>query len=157
MQPNANDMHPVLQERYDRFQQAMEDAGIPFTLTCVLRTRAEQTALYAQGRNSLFEVNTLRKLAGMSPLSAAENGYKVTWTMNSRHFAEPRTGKSRAFDIAILKGDRTATWDKKWDGDHDQIPDYEEAARIGEAVGLEPGARWSNQDWPHYQLPADVP
>lgn len=157
MKPAVKDMHPVLAERFALFREKMESSGLLFSLNCVLRTKEEQTAFFAQGRNSLHEVNILRKKAGMQPISEAENRYKVTQTMNSRHFASPKNGKSRAFDIVILRGDRSACWDIKWDGDKDLVPDYEEAAKIGESVGLVAGGHWQSfKDWPHFELPKDV-
>lgn len=156
MRPNTADMHPVLLERYLAFKAAMIAANVPFMLTCVLRTRAEQEAYYAQGREELAAVNAKRKLAGMGLIGPKENAYRVTQTKNSRHFPGP-DGKSRAFDIAILRGDKAPTWDLKWDGDKDSIPDYKEAALIGQSVGLDPGAFWKSfKDWPHYQLPKGV-
>jgi len=156
MKPMITYMHRALKEKYFRFRDEMANAGVPFALTCVLRTQAEQKAYYAQGRETLEDVNTLRLAAGMSAIGEKENAYTVTQTMNSRHFPDGN-GKSRAFDIAILKNDRNPTWDIKWDGDKDQISDYEEAARIGASVGLIPGARWKTfHDWPHFELPGDI-
>lgn len=154
MKPRIDDMTPELAIRYQRFAARMAEAGIPFALNCVLRTRKEQIAYYAQGRQSLEAVNAFRAAAGMRPIAAAENSYTVTQTLESRHFPQP-DGKSTAFDIKILRGNKQPTWDEKFDGDKDGIPDYEEAARIGEECGLVAGGHWrSFQDWPHFQLPA---
>jgi hypothetical protein len=43
-------------------------------------------------------------------------------------------------------------WDTKIDVDADHIPDYEEAGKIGESVGLVWGGRWKIPDYPHFQL-----
>ena len=156
MKPQISDMHPKLQEYFKEFSAKMAEAGVPFALTCVLRTKAEQTAYYAQGRKSLVEVNKLRQAAGMSMLVPSENKYTVTSTMNSKHFPDVN-GKSRAFDIVILKNGKTLVWDIKWDGDKDGIPDYLEAANIAREIGLEAGAFWKTfKDWPHMQLPASI-
>jgi peptidoglycan L-alanyl-D-glutamate endopeptidase CwlK len=153
MKPRIVDMTPELVIRYQRFSARMAEAGIPFVLTSVLRTQAEQIAYYAQGRKPLGDVNDLRKAAGMSLITEKENSYTVTQTMASRHFPGP-DGRAVAFDIAILRSDKRPTWDVKFDGDLDRIPDYEEAARIGEEVGLVAGGHWRTfQDWPHFQLP----
>ena len=156
MKPNLDDMHVVLRERYEAFKLAADQlADVPYQVNCILRTFAEQTALHAQGRKPLAEVNRLRKLANMPwMITEAENKNKVTWTMNSKHYADA-TGKVRAFDVVVLKNGRTPSWDLKWDGDKDNIADYEELARCAEMVGLIAGGH-AFGDWPHMQLPDDV-
>ena len=139
------EMIPELQSLYEKFYMKMQEAGIEFELNEVKRTEAVQRAYFAQGRNPLALVNSLRKLAGLYPLAKSENKYKVTWTLRSRHF----TG--RAFDIRLLKYNKP-TWDTKWDGNENSIPDYLEAAKIGLAVGLEAGGLWKKPDYPHFQL-----
>ncbi len=156
MKPKVEDMHPWLHDAYQFWKVKMDAAGIPFILTCVGRTNAEQEALFAQGRKPLAEVNQLRRECGMSLLTEKENKSKVTWTMNSKHRLD-KDGKSHAFDFAIVKPDKkTLSWDVKWDADHDGIPEYEEAVRFAEEVGLEAGARWKTPDWPHCQLKVRV-
>jgi len=44
-------------------------------------------------------------------------------------------------------------WDIKTDVNKSQIGDYEEAASIGEAVGLRAGARFKTPDYPHFEDP----
>lgn len=155
MKPNLDDMHVVLRERYEAFKLAADQlAHVPYMVNCILRTRPEQTALFAQGREILEEVNRLRRIAGMQAISAAENKYKVTWTMNSKHYAD-MNGKVRAFDVVVLKNGRVPSWDLKWDGDKDNIGDYEELARCAEMVGLVAGGH-AFGDWPHFQLPDEV-
>lgn len=146
-------MHPQLREKYLQWKFLMDNEGIPFVLTCVLRTQSEQEALYAQGRAPLDEVNKLRTQCGMSKITEQDNKRKVTWTRNSKHFAKA-DGFSRAFDFALLKPDKkTITWDIKWDGDADSIADYLEAAKFAQQVGLDSGAFWSkSKDYPHVQL-----
>jgi len=143
-------MTPELQGLYEPFYLAMFEAGLPFELNEVLRTPDRQKAYYAQGRTYLTEVNRLRKIAGLYPISASENEYKVTWTMDSRHFAGP-DGRARAFDIRLLKYAKPH-WETKWDGNKNSIPDYLEAAYIGKSVGLNAGGLWSKADLPHFQL-----
>jgi hypothetical protein len=154
---NLNDMHPVLFKRYQVFDSLMKAANIDYQVNAVLRTVAMQEAYYAQGRQALVAVNMLRKAAGMSPIGNDDNSYTVTNTHNSRHFPDAH-GKSRAFDIVLLKPGRVATWDTKWDADHDSIPEYEEAAKLGEKAILVAGGHWKGtfHDWPHFELPADV-
>jgi len=143
-------MTPALQELYEPFYLAMFEAGLPFELNETLRLPIVQKAYYAQNRQPLAEVNRLRKAAGLYLISPKENTYKVTWTLESRHFAGP-DGRARAFDIRLLKYAKPH-WETKWDGNKNSIPDYLEAARIGKSVGLEAGGLWDKPDPPHFQL-----
>lgn len=163
MKPNMNDLIPPARDLYIRFEEDMKLANVIWKPTCIKRTRAEHVALYAQGRDSISVVNELRRVAGLGSLNSTDNK-KVTWTKNSRHLpiekgtplaeAHPDwVGLCYAWDIVIMKDGKTASWDLKVDVDKDNIPDYEEAARVGEKLGLIIGARWSTPDWPHYEYP----
>ena len=71
-------------------ERAIAITPVDFTVTCGLRTKAEQRALYAKGRT--------------------EPGPKVTWTLNSRHLKQ-QTGYGHAVDIAALvKGKISWKW-----------------------------------------------
>lgn len=122
---DINTLLPNLQTLYWKFSLEMAKVGIPFMVTCTSRSQEEQDALYAQGRT--------------------KPGKIVTWTRNSRH----TTGE--AFDIAIVK-DCKPCWDIKVDVNQNDELDYNEAGKIGEAVGLEWGGRFSSPDRPHFQL-----
>lgn len=153
---NPEDLTPALQQMFRLFDEQMKAAGIPYRLTCTARTVKEQIALYAQGREALPKVNWLRKLARMLPIKMFENRKKVTWTLASKHIVDlddgnPDNDKARAFDIAIEK-DRQPCWDLKADVNTNEIPDYEEAGRIGESVGLKWGGRFRKPDYPHFEL-----
>jgi len=155
---NIDDLVPEMQTLFYTFQNKMNIAGIAFIVTCTARNVKEQVALYAQGRQSLDEVNNLRAMAGLPSITEEENARKVTWTLQSKHLidlddGDPNNDKARAFDIAILK-DKKATWDIKVDVNNDDIPDYQEAGQIGESVGLMWGGSWQKKpDYPHFELP----
>jgi peptidoglycan L-alanyl-D-glutamate endopeptidase CwlK len=119
------DLVPELQEKYYLFEAKMKEAEIPFMVTCTYRSQQEQNDLYAQGRT--------------------KPGKKVTWTLKSKHIDR------KAFDIAILK-DRKPTWDLKADVNDNDLPDYKEAGRIGQSVGLIWGGSWNSPDYPHFQI-----
>jgi hypothetical protein len=159
MIPNTTDMHPVLLDRFLKWKFMVNESAqisLQFNLTCVLRTFEEQTALYAQARNPLSVVNEYRRKACMLPIDDKSNANKVTWTMQSKHFADIN-GKGRAFDFALLvPGKKVITWDTKWDADHDGVPEYLECAALAEECGLVSGAFWKTPDIPHIQLPNDV-
>lgn len=150
------DCCPELQEKFAAFKAVMAAAGIPFILTCTARTVREQIALYAQGREKLDHVNALRKLAGLSPITFWENARKITWTLASKHLIDlddntPENDKARAFDIAITKDGRPV-WDLKVNVNQNDLPDYDEAGRIGEMVGLRWGGRFKSPDRPHFEV-----
>jgi hypothetical protein len=154
------DLTDSMQKKYWAFKKKMDDAKIPFLVTATSRLVKEQIALYSQGREVLDYVNMLRQSAGM-PFITAEQNVKVTWTLKSRHLIDLdddilANDKSEAFDIVIEKEGKP-TWDIKVNVNKNDIPDYEEAARIGESVGLVAGARFKNRkgepqpDYPHFQ------
>jgi len=126
--------------------------GRDIIVTCTAREKAEQVALYAQGRESLAQVNALRKAVYLPPIGEEQNKHCVTWTLDSRHIPETPGGQVTALDVAIIKNG-AATWDIKADVNHDHIPDYEEVAKAAELCGLESGARWKKPDYPHIQMP----
>jgi peptidoglycan L-alanyl-D-glutamate endopeptidase CwlK len=150
------DLTSDMQFFFSKFKVKMDIAKIPFLVTCTARSVKEQQALYAQGRQSLMEVNIMRTMAGLPAITEAENKYKVTWTLSSKHIidledGDPNNDKSRAFDIAILK-DGKATWDVKVNVNKNSEPDYLEAGKIGESVGLKWGGRFKSPDYPHFEL-----
>ena len=138
-------------------KRCMEELGLKVMITCVDRTLQEQSALWAQGREPLDYVNNLRKLAGMLPISIAENRHKVTWTMASRHLINLEDDRvdnnlSNAFDFAIVYNGK-AVWDIKADVNEDKIPDYTQCGMIAESIGLIWGGSWEkNKDFPHCEL-----
>lgn len=179
------EMTPDLQIKYAAFAARMAEAHVPFGLNEVLRTKRRQLAYACQGRTydelldllqdygwakAMGRINLLRAsgktIQETCDIIRAEEGMyllkgkewdKITWTMNSRHFAGP-DGLSRAFDIKIFKPGQVPTWDTKYDADMDGTPEYKEAAEIGRGVGLIAGADFKdkkgrpNPDWPHFQL-----
>jgi len=163
LKPNINDLVLPAQKVFHDFEQEMNKANVLFKVTCIKRTIDEQAALYAQHRQSVLAVNRLRAKAGMSSISDRENLKTVTWTMKSRHLPIAKgsefakmfpewVGMCLAWDIVIMN-DKTPQWEIKVDVDKDMIPDYEEAARIGEKLGLVVGARWRDKpDYPHYEF-----
>jgi peptidoglycan L-alanyl-D-glutamate endopeptidase CwlK len=149
------DLNPRLQEIAPVHIRLCEEAGVPIILTCTARDNMEQMALYSQGRMPLEYVNMMRTEAGIWLIGKEENKRKVTWILKSRHVVDLDKGeKAKAYDVALLrvvKGRNRAHWNLKEDVNGNDIPDYEEVARIGESLGLVAGARWNSPDWPHFQ------
>ena len=50
-----------------------------------LRSQEVQNAYYAQGREPLDNTNAKRKIAGLPPITDAENKNMITWTLKSKH------------------------------------------------------------------------
>lgn len=143
------------------FKAKMDVENIPFVVTCTSRTFQEQMALYAQGRKSIIEVNILRKYAGLPLLPAMDKRGdeikypKVTWTLASKHIinlldTSTQNDKANAFDIVITKN-KVAIYDLKYAVHPGDAPAYIEAANIGKAVGLRPGAFFSSPDYAHFE------
>ena len=134
---------PLLQEAFTYLEQQWTelhpDDPKPF-LSQVFRPKSMQDAYFAQGRKGLHEVNELRKLAGLAPITAKENLKTVTNAPSgkSKHEKKP----AQAFDIAFVqKGSKTVLdWTPrlfaqaadiiknkfptvKWGGDWKRFPD----------------------------------
>ena len=147
------DLSPDAKAKFLVFSGLMAEAGLPFILTCTLRTIPEHETLRAQGRESLAIVNEMRSNIGLAPITEKQN-VEVTWTKNSRHFAD-ETGKSNAWDIAICKG-KMPIWNIKCNVNENEQNDYEEAAVIGRKVGLTCGADFSKKDYVHFELKKEI-
>ena len=153
---DLKELTPELFDKYQLFNVRMGEAGLVHVVTCTSRSILEQMALYTMGRLPTRDVNRFRQVAGLLMIDDSNNR-KVTWTLDSPHVTnmyddDLNNDRARAFDIAILNKQGQAVWDLKVSVNGDDIPDYEEAAIIGESVGLVCGGRWRNPDWPHYQL-----
>lgn len=88
---NLVNVHPQLVRVVHR---AAELSRVPFKVIEGVRTAERQERLYGQGR-------TAEQLRAKSlPASLARPSMpKVTWTLRSRHFIDPKTGVGRAVDL----------------------------------------------------------
>lgn len=156
--------HPTLATRVQALQAMYTKRFYPemLVVTSVLRSDAQQIALFAQGRQSLAQVNVLRAAAGMTPLDVLANAHRVTncdgVRSRSRHQGVLYEGRmvSRAVDLA-------PAWDKDGPGPGKPIIDWNDRGRfnrigpLAEAVDLVWGGNWTSfQDLPHVELGADV-
>lgn len=66
-------------------QRAIDISTVDFKVIEGVRTPARQKELYAQGRT--------------------KPGPKVTWTLNSNHFVNPKTGRGHAVDLLVAPYD----------------------------------------------------
>lgn len=136
---------------------------VPHAITCTLRTKEEQYALWCQGRKSLEEVNEERAKAGLYLLSPKENRYTVT-NCDGTKISEGGTGRSahqtgNAIDVVPAESGRPV-WPPVSDGR------WKEIAVAFTAQGFTWGGDWDGDgltafdgdddedfiDYPHYQL-----
>lgn len=153
---DLNMLTPTLKPKAEDWLRRCKVANILVLITGTARLVKEQVALYSQGREALAHVNYLRAHCGMAPITAQENNHCVTWTLKSKHLidlddGDPGNDKARAFDFCILKPDGKPVWDLKVDVDRDSIPDYIEAAKIAESLGLKSGRVFPKPDYPHIE------
>lgn len=147
---DINLLHPKFQPMCKALLMMCADAGLNVKVTQTLRTEAEQQALYAQGRKSLVEVNKLRALAKMAPITHKEN----KWATNASTVAKSYHGYGLAFDIAIFSPDgKRIDWSPKVDWNDDGVSDWVEVGRMAAHIeGLEWGGNWTKSpDMPHFQ------
>jgi hypothetical protein len=131
---------PVFENFLERLDKALgDDRYIVFEG----RRRTEvQNAYYAQGRESLEEVNKKRAAAGLYLLQSERDNYVITWTLFSKHIA------GLAMDVLPVDGRGNPTWDLAH-----YRKSFETIRNCGKQAGLVCGADWSpNADWPHYEI-----
>lgn len=142
-------LHPEVQTKALMLQElAQERFDIRIIFTDTLRTSAEQTALYAQGRQILSEVNRLRSLAGMGPIADRQNRIITKATLGSSWHEY-----GLAFDIAITDPDgKRIIWDSSSDWNGDGQDDWAQVGSLADECGLEWGGNFTSiYDAPHYQ------
>lgn len=66
-------LHPAFKMRVDQILLEMRSKGWDAVIGSGMRTMQQQTALFAQGRETLDKVNNLRRQAGLPQISATEN------------------------------------------------------------------------------------
>lgn len=119
--------------------RALEICPLDLRVLEGVRTRKRQADLYAQGRT--------------------KPGKIVTWTLNSRHFPDPRTGKGRAIDIVPLPVD----WNNLAAFDAMARAFFQASQELG--IPIRWGANWDGDgrwrekgetDSPHFELSPTV-
>jgi len=143
MNRDINALAPVVADKCRALISKAAEAGIGLLVTSTLRTGAEQSALFAQGRRPTGEVNHIRRTAGMAPIKEGANRI-VTGARLSVH------QYGCAFDVALI-GDGSPVWDALADLNGNSIPEYEEAGAIGETLGLAWGGRFGRKDLCHFE------
>jgi hypothetical protein len=145
-------LKPEVRPYFEGFIGRLEQQGFRYSIVETLRTKEVQEAYYAQGRRPLYEINELRKKAGLYLLGAEEGKKIITRTMESVHL----TGQ--AADIVPVVSGKIP-----WNISRDNAELWLAFGRLGQEVGLEWGGAWPPLDrfgigWdaPHYQYLGDA-
>lgn len=127
---------PWIKENFGLLRAKCNEVGREIRLIEGIRTPEVQAAYFAQGRQSLPDVNKLRKLAGLIPIDEKTNRLIITGTLNSKHIF------GLAFDI-VLMVDGKPNWSDKYV--------YKVIANIGEDIGLTAGHYFNRVDSCHFE------
>jgi peptidoglycan L-alanyl-D-glutamate endopeptidase CwlK len=125
---NLKGVHPLLVKVV---QRAIQISKVDFKVIEGVRTPARQKQLYAQGRTA--------------------PGQKVTWTLNSNHFVNPKTGHGHAVDLC--------PWPIDWNDlkKFDAIGAAMIAAAKELGVPIRWGADWNRNGKPRERGESDSP
>jgi peptidoglycan LD-endopeptidase CwlK len=147
---DRNKLLPQVKVKLEELEALAEQANIHFIVTQTLRSNEEQIAYYAQGRQSLEEVNELRKIAKLPPIADDENRHVIT---RAKTVWDSYHAYGRAFDVAVISSEGKINWSESIDWDSDGISDWIELGKLGESIGLEWGGNFSSlRDLPHFQF-----
>jgi len=145
---NIDALKPPMPERVRRtIARVKAELDIVLLVIETDRTQLIQNAYYAQGRDILEEVNRLRAIAGLGPITAEENRRVITNAKVSNH-----TGGGAIDMCPEIKGRPGHPW---WNAPKDV---WEAIGRIAEECGLDwcaggYGQVWAkNWDNPHFEL-----
>ena len=130
-------VNPILAARVRQLEQTL---GFEIRVTQGLRTSAEQTALYAQGRLALVTVNLLRKQINQAPITQEEN-IRVTDAAPGQSWHE--------YGLAVDVVPMVPTPD--WNESH---PTWQKIVQSAVNFQLKDGIGW--RDEPHLQ-PIEIP
>ena len=144
MNRNISSLDQAVAEKCRELLKICRERGLQLRVISTLRTEDEQRALYAQGREHVSAVNALREVAGLPPIKESHNRVVTSTPVSVHQFG-------CAFDI-VLTREGVPHWDTTRDINDNSVPDYIEAGRIGESLGLTWGGRWSSRDLVHYEL-----
>jgi len=134
-------VEPTLAQLITMLSEQMSE---PIGVTQGLRTKAEQDALYAQGRYSVDVVNDLRKIVNLAPIDARDNVKTVTNAASGYSWHE--------FGMAVDVVPMESFVNPDWDESH---PVWNELVTKGQALGLTSGVAWNDE--PHFQLTGRFP
>lgn len=121
LRPKTRQMFYMWTERVEN--EVEKSLGIEIMVTQIERSDAIQTAYYAQGRQSLSEVNRLRKIAELYLIDEKENSRTVT---KAKAGETPHCGF--AWDFCPLKGNKL---------DYDNLTVIKRCGQIAREISLD--------------------
>jgi len=140
-------LKPEARPFFETFLSALEKQGLRYSVIETLRSQETQDAYYSQGRESLEEINRLRKTAGLYLLGADEAKRVITQVRHSVH------QDGLAADIVPVIDGKIP-----WLITADNAELWLTFGRLGQESGLEWGGTWKplnsfeiGWDAPHYQ------
>jgi len=140
---------PKMQVCVRDFLELLDEMKFNYAILEGLRTAARQASLYAQGREPIERINSLRILSGYRQISEAEAKRIVTWTKHSKH------QDGLAIDIAPVLPDGRIPWVVR---DQATADLWLTLGKTGESCGLTWGGRWPEidkwglgKDLPHFE------
>ncbi len=163
MSAKLEDLNPSTRLKAGKALARLLKDGVPFIVTCTLRTKEEQYALWCQGRKPLHVVNAARAKVGLYLLVERENRYSVT-NCDGTRVSEGGTGRSahqggNAIDCVPFENGH-AVWPVESD------PRWKKIAAAFIEQGFTWGGDWDRDgktkldgdddedmvDYPHYQI-----
>ena len=154
--PTSNrieDLHPSLAAVYSEAKAAYIAAhpnGLRPRLGETYRSAEVQRAYFAQGRQTIGQINQLRTLAGLPAIGPTDARQIITKAQpgQSAHGFLP----ARAFDVLLLNADGTANWTE---AAYTLFAVFVRTAAAKLGVAVSSGAFWPKfKDAPHHQLDA---
>lgn len=138
-------VHPALASKIGQMADMLADE-FSFRVTQGVRSWNEQAALYAQGRESLAQVNAMRLAVNWAPITDVQN---VVVT----HAAPGYGWHNFAMAVDTVPDDTTLPgFQPDWNESH---PAWQRMIDVGTSLGLVNGKSW--RDEPHFQLTGRFP
>lgn len=136
MQPKAKKAIALMQAN-----KKLKDLGVTdFYINETKRSLAVQMAYYSRGRMAkTSDVKAMYAAAGLYTPTETECKTPNTWTLNSNHIA------GRAIDIVPMTAGDKIWWNAP-------VEVWQLMGECGEAAGLKWGGRWTEKDYPHYEI-----
>lgn len=146
-------LHPLFRAKVDAILKDMKSQGWDPIVGSGIRSSAQQEALYAQGRDQLDQVNTLRLKAKLPLITSDQNAKVVTHSkagksyhnMPEAIFPDGASGVVRGYGYAVDIVDRKRGWeavDAFW----------EDLGTSAKSQGCEWGGDWKTPDRAHVQM-----
>lgn len=133
-----------VQAIFREFLKKLDEYGIKYYVSETLREQAVQRAYYAQGRQALITVNSLRDTAGLPAISERENKNIITNCDGVTNKSKHQSGKAMDIYPADDKGN------PYWNASPEEFDDI---GQVGEELGLTWGRHFKGlADNPHFEV-----